>query len=46
MFVGFPTLEHASYSSHVRSMDHSVVMQLVKHFTETTKQGEKVEEGI
>jgi len=46
MFVGFPTLEHASYSSHVRSMDQSVVMQLAKHFPETTKQVKKVEEGI
>ena len=46
MFVGFPTLKHATYSSHVRSMDHSVVLQLAKHFPETTKQGEKVEEGI
>jgi hypothetical protein len=27
-------------------MDHSVVMPFAKHFPETTKQGEKVEEGI
>jgi hypothetical protein len=46
MFVGFLTLEHASYRSLVRSMDHSVVMQLAKHFPEMTKQGEKVKEGI
>ena len=46
MFVGFPSLEHTSYSSHARSMDHSIVMQLAKHFPETTKEAEKVEEGI
>jgi len=32
--------------AHVRSMYHSVVMPFAKHFPETTKQGEKVEEGI
>jgi len=46
MFVLFPTFEHASYSSHVRSMDHSVVIQLAKHFPAATKPGEKVEEVI
>jgi len=46
MFVGFPTLENASYISHVRSMDHSVVMLLAKHFPERTKQVEKVDEVI
>jgi len=42
-FVGFRTLEHATYSAHVRSMDHSVVMPFAKHFQERTKQ---VEEDI
>jgi hypothetical protein len=32
--------------AHVRSMDHSVGMPFAKHFPESTKQVEKVEEGI
>jgi len=38
MFVGFPTLEHATYIC--------VVLPFTKHFAERTKQVEKVEEGI
>jgi hypothetical protein len=30
----------------VRSMDHSVVMPFTKHFPESMKQVEKVEEGF
>jgi hypothetical protein len=44
MFVGFPTLEHATYSC--PSMDHSVVMPFAKHFPERMNQVEKVEEGF
>jgi hypothetical protein len=32
--------------AHVRSMDHSVGMPFAKHFPESTKQVEKVEEGF
>ena len=52
MFVGFPSLEGFHLLSmqhifaHVRRMDHSVVLPFTKHFSERTKQVEKVEEGI
>jgi len=46
MFVGFPTLENATYSCPRESMDHSVVMPFAKHFPERTKQVEKVKEGF
>jgi hypothetical protein len=48
MFVGFPTLKHATYCivAHVKSMDHSVVKPFVNHFPESIKQVEKVKEGF
>jgi hypothetical protein len=43
MFVGFSTLEHATY---ICPCEKHVVLPFTKHFPGRPKQVEKVEEGI